>query len=171
VLFRSPLEFPNPHLFLPQRFLPADFPFPPKSTSTFTSPPAPNTTTPPNPNAQSINPDAYRPFERGPRNCIGQELALLELKVILVLLVRRFSFREAYVELDARRSGGMRGGWFGPGGAKVGSKAPPREGNVGEGVSEKKEVDEWGGRAYLVSLASNKPKEGIPVWVSEESGK
>ncbi|KAF6815607.1 AflN protein [Colletotrichum musicola] len=35
---------------------------------------------------------AYRPFERGPRNCIGQELSMLEMRIVLVLTVRRFNF-------------------------------------------------------------------------------
>jgi cytochrome P450 len=35
---------------------------------------------------------AWRPFERGPRNCIGQELANLEARVILACAVRRFAF-------------------------------------------------------------------------------
>lgn len=40
----------------------------------------------------SIPAGAWRPFERGPRNCIGQELALLEAKVVLALVSRRFDF-------------------------------------------------------------------------------
>ncbi|KAK2042430.1 cytochrome P450, partial [Colletotrichum somersetense] len=35
---------------------------------------------------------AYRPFERGPRNCIGQELTMLEMRVVLLLVIRRFDF-------------------------------------------------------------------------------
>lgn len=35
---------------------------------------------------------AWRPFERGPRNCIGQELANIEARVILACIVRRFDF-------------------------------------------------------------------------------
>ena len=43
---------------------------------------------------------AWRPFEFGPRNCIGQELALLEMKSVLVLAIRRFNFRMPYDEWD-----------------------------------------------------------------------
>lgn len=39
-----------------------------------------------------IPPSAWRPFERGPRNCIGQELANLEARVILACAVRRYEF-------------------------------------------------------------------------------
>ena len=37
---------------------------------------------------------AYRPFERGPRNCIGQELAMLEGKVVLACVARGFVFEK-----------------------------------------------------------------------------
>lgn len=43
---------------------------------------------------------AWRPFEHGPRSCIGQELAMLEMKVILVLTVRTFEIELVYEELD-----------------------------------------------------------------------
>jgi cytochrome P450 len=39
-----------------------------------------------------IPPSAWRPFERGPRNCIGQELANIEARVILACAVRRYDF-------------------------------------------------------------------------------
>jgi cytochrome P450 len=37
---------------------------------------------------------AWRPFERGPRNCIGQALANLEVRVILASTVRRYRFHK-----------------------------------------------------------------------------
>ncbi|KAK8103022.1 hypothetical protein PG984_016168 [Apiospora sp. TS-2023a] len=35
---------------------------------------------------------AWRPFERGPRNCIGQEFANIEARVIIALVVPRYDF-------------------------------------------------------------------------------
>lgn len=43
---------------------------------------------------------AWRPFEFGPRNCIGQELSLLEMKLALVMTVRRFDFSARFDEWD-----------------------------------------------------------------------
>lgn len=42
----------------------------------------------------SIPISAWRPFERGPRNCVGQELANLEARVILSCVMRRFEFEK-----------------------------------------------------------------------------
>lgn len=42
--------------------------------------------------ASKIPISAWRPFERGPRNCIGQELANIEARVILACTLRRYDF-------------------------------------------------------------------------------
>jgi cytochrome P450 len=47
-------------------------------------------------------PGAWRPFELGPRNCIGQALVLIEFRVILACLVQEFDIAPAYDELDER---------------------------------------------------------------------
>ena len=44
------------------------------------------------------------PFEFGPRNCIGQELAKVEMKIIMVMTLRRFRFTLAYSEIDGNAS-------------------------------------------------------------------
>jgi sterigmatocystin biosynthesis cytochrome P450 monooxygenase len=43
---------------------------------------------------------AWRAFEYGPRNCIGQELAMLEVRLILALTLREFRIESAYDEWD-----------------------------------------------------------------------
>ena len=45
-------------------------------------------------------PHAWRPFEHGPLNCIGQELALIELKLLLVRLVREVEMVPAWEKWD-----------------------------------------------------------------------
>jgi cytochrome P450 len=37
---------------------------------------------------------AYRPFERGPRNCIGQELGMLEAKIVMCAVTRGFRWEK-----------------------------------------------------------------------------
>lgn len=43
---------------------------------------------------------AWRAFEFGPRGCIGQTLALLELRIALVMTLREFDITPAYDEWD-----------------------------------------------------------------------
>lgn len=42
--------------------------------------------------AENIPAGAWRAFERGPRNCIGQELATIEARVVMALVARHFDF-------------------------------------------------------------------------------
>lgn len=42
--------------------------------------------------SDKLPPSAWRPFERGPRNCIGQELAIIEARVVLACTLRRYDF-------------------------------------------------------------------------------
>ncbi|OBT65026.1 hypothetical protein VE03_05214 [Pseudogymnoascus sp. 23342-1-I1] len=72
------------------------------------------------PDARLFNPDrwlddayvaglptgAYRPFERGPRNCIGQELAMLEGMAVLVSTARGFVFEKVGLTGRAAVDGG-----------------------------------------------------------------
>lgn len=75
-MHHRPELWPNAEEFIPERFLvkEGDPLFPPKG--------------------------AWRPFEYGPRNCIGQELAYIELKIFMVLTLREFDIRPAYEERD-----------------------------------------------------------------------
>ena len=74
---RSPTYWPQPDAFLPERWLvaPGHELYPPKG--------------------------AWRPFEVGPRNCIGQDLVIVEMEVALVMVARQFDFAPAYDEWDA----------------------------------------------------------------------
>lgn len=68
--------FPSPDEFIPERFMPAPH------------------------NFQDIPKDAWRPFEKGLRACIGQELALLEIKIIIAMTLRHFDIKAVYEEWD-----------------------------------------------------------------------
>ncbi|KAF6815218.1 cytochrome p450 [Colletotrichum sojae] len=59
--------------------------------------------------AEGMHRFAWRPFERGPRACIAQDLAMDELRILMLLLVRWFDFetvvsgtseRVMYMDLD-----------------------------------------------------------------------
>jgi cytochrome P450 len=46
-------------------------------------------------------PGQWRPFEYGSMNCIGQELALIEIKMVLLFVVRELDLEPAFKEWDA----------------------------------------------------------------------
>lgn len=82
-LHRDPRYWPQPDLFIPERWLV--------------------------PEDDALHPvkGAWRPFEFGPRNCIGQELSILEMKLALVMTIRKFDFSARFEEWEQihRRSG------------------------------------------------------------------
>ena len=45
-------------------------------------------------------PYSWRAFEHGPMNCIGKDLALLEIRLVLVHVARRYDFETAWEEWD-----------------------------------------------------------------------
>lgn len=96
------------------------------------------------------NPAAWRPFEQGPRNCIGQTLVYNEMRIVLVMTVRMFDIKPAYDEWDALNSD-KRG---------VLSKLA-----VWMGVANQiKHVN--GERAYQSEKAGTHPADGYPCRVS-----
>jgi hypothetical protein len=95
---------------------------------------------------QTKNPadrDAFMAFAKGPRNCIGQELAMLELKMVLAMTIRQFDFKEAFAEVEKLRDDG--------------SGYPSDLSGVQE---------QFGEKAYQIQLGTAKPREGMPCRLS-----
>ncbi|KAL8972201.1 MAG: hypothetical protein Q9197_002891 [Variospora fuerteventurae] len=82
---------------------------------------------------------AWRPFEQGPRSCIGQELVYIELKIFMVLTLRSFDIRAAYEERD--RLTGL----------------------------DNSALTVDGDRAYQVLVVTAKPSGGYPAKVTKRS--
>ena len=61
----NPDLFPEPSKFRPERFLPPNI----------------------------IPKDAWRPFEKGPRGCMGVDLAMMEMRITLLLVLRSLDFK------------------------------------------------------------------------------
>ncbi|KAL8769784.1 MAG: hypothetical protein Q9209_004400 [Squamulea sp. 1 TL-2023] len=115
-MHHRPELWPNAEEFIPERFLvkEGDPLFPPKG--------------------------AWRPFEYGPRNCIGQELAYIELKIFMVLTLRDFDIRPAYEERDELDG------------------------------KDRSRLTVKGDRAYQILIATAKPVLGYPAKVTKREG-
>ncbi|KAH8387442.1 hypothetical protein KR093_007117, partial [Drosophila rubida] len=77
VLLRDEREFEAPNEFRPERFVVNDA----ATTATETTPST---------QAQQQHSYAYLPFSAGPRNCIGQKYAILEMKSVISKLLKHF---------------------------------------------------------------------------------
>jgi cytochrome P450 len=82
----DPEIWPEPMKFDPARFLPDD-----DNDDTPDINGSSNTKTASKQN-KPIQPFTFLPFIAGPRNCLGQHLALLESKMVIVLLTQRYDF-------------------------------------------------------------------------------
>jgi cytochrome P450 len=91
---------------------------------------------------------AWRVFEVGPRNCIGQTLALVELRLTLVMTLRTFSVKPAYEEWDLVKPKGLFYRLFG-----------------GVGLAEKRVSTVDGDRAYPIERGGAHPKDMYPCKV------
>jgi cytochrome P450 len=69
IVHRHPEYWDNPEAFIPERFAPE------RSTATYH--------------------EAYMPFGGGPRSCIGNHFALMEVQLVLATLAQRYSVRLA----------------------------------------------------------------------------
>lgn len=125
-LHHNPRVWPRPLEFLPERWLvkPGDPLYPPEN--------------------------ALRGFELGPRNCIGQDLALLEIRLVLVMTVRQFNVTPAYEKWDKLRGES----WL--------SRFSKR---LGFGKDEPRPTVN-GDRAYPVEKGGAHPADGYPCEVS-----
>jgi cytochrome P450 len=69
-IHRNPENFDRPDVFDPERFL--------------------------GDNLSRMKKDAYRPFEKGSRDCPGQELSMMEMRITLALTIRKFTVKTVY---------------------------------------------------------------------------
>ncbi|KAG8158002.1 hypothetical protein KVR01_012274 [Diaporthe batatas] len=79
MIHRNTRFYPEPLQFIPERWLRAETPFP--ESELLTSP------------AGKL---AFRAFGRGPRACIGLELAMMQMRVVIALTARQFDFVPEY---------------------------------------------------------------------------
>lgn len=96
-----------------------------------------------------VVPKAWRAFGDGNRNCIGQELAVIEAKITLSLVMRRFEFKATLEPEDLRH---LENDGTVYSREKYGSKV--------------KHADDDNQEFFQVLLTTGKPRQGLPMRVS-----
>ena len=129
MIHRNEAYFPSPTAFIPERFLPHLSPFPNCKLHT------------------PAGKDAWRAFEKGPRSCIGQELAMMEAKVVIALVVREIDF---VAEFDGVK---IEPGQWSP----VETRDEFEDGVAGV---ERLKIEDH--RAYQVWIGAARPRAGMP---------
>lgn len=86
--------------------------------------------------------NAWRPFEKGPRNCMAEGLVMTELKIVLAIVLSRFDFADAYEKFDRL-----------------------------QGPKKKAKRTCGGLRAYQIEEGAAHPVDGYPCKVSLRGGK
>ncbi|PYI29079.1 cytochrome P450 monooxygenase [Aspergillus indologenus CBS 114.80] len=119
IIHRDPAVFgPDAHVFRPERWL----------------------------GPATIPPSAWRPYERGPRACIGQEFARIAMRVILAVVVRRYAF------------------------TKVGVGAVVRDAATGRPVMRPDGQFEVEAMVYTTRQITARPVDGLMMTVSRRGG-
>jgi len=94
---------------------------------------------------------SYRPFERGPRTCIGSNLAYMEAKIVLAIIARGFEWTK--VGLDGRK---------------------PAPGEVvygGTGKEDLKVGESKGWRVWNINQVTSVPVDGMRMRIRLREGK
>ncbi|KAI1611940.1 cytochrome P450 [Exophiala viscosa] len=128
MIHRNDDFFPDPVKFVPERFLPTQTPYPDAKLHT------------------PAGKDAWRPFEKGPRNCIGQELAMLETKIAFSLVLPELDFTAEY---DGKQIN--EGDWV-----PVETRDEYKDGRPGV---ERMTIE--GHKPYQVLLGAARPRDGM----------